>query len=252
MIVVNFWGRLGNNLIQYALARVISNELGYNIQIAGDNHTSSFNCVVNINDKQSINQPSITFNDVDNPGITLQQILDEGRGKRIELIGFWQKADFYKQYRQQLKEWMFVPKSDYGQYIDRDNDVILHIRRADYSEANSVLSFDYYDHCLSQLNFNKLQIVGDGIDDRVRNHFQKYNPAYFNGSAFEDFKFIMCFKNVILSNSTFCWMASFLSDNAEKVFYPEPVSGYWSMSQNQRLFIEGFHTKIENVQVGQG
>lgn len=249
MIRVHFIGRTGNNLFQYAFGRILSEKLGYSLTYVNDNHATQFN-IPEIH-KVSIESPSIDFNDTVDPGTTIERIVRLGRNKQINIGGYWQKSKFYVPYRTQLQEWMRLPLSEYTRLTDPNKDVILHIRRDDYLLAKSNLNLSYYDNCLKSLGeIGKVYIIGSGIDETVKRHFSKYDVSYFNGDPYQDFIFMQGFKKVIMSNSSFCWMATFLSPICEKIFFPEPVSGFWSNSENQRLYIEGFHTKIDNVAIG--
>lgn len=250
MIKVHFIGRTGNNLFQYAFGRIVAEELGYSLIYVNDNHARQFN--IPTISKRTIENPVIDFNDTIQTNITLEEVIYRGRDHQINLGGYWQKSKFFVPYRDKLKEWMKLPESEYIKYTDQNKDVILHIRRDDYLLAKSNIEFNYYDLCLQQLgDLGKVYIIGSGIDEKTKNHFSKYDVSYFNGDPYQDFLFIKGFKRVIMSNSSFCWMATFLSSSAEKVFFPKPVSGFWSDSENQRLYIEGFHTLIENVGIGE-
>lgn len=251
MIEIHFSGRMGNCLFQYSFGRIIADQLGYSLYIQGNNHATEFPNVENITGRTEFGNPTIEYNDTLQFHIKPKDILNNGRpNHKIVIKGYWQKSEFYINYRDKIKEWCYLPESQHKDQIG-EKDIILHIRREDYIDAKSDLNFSYYDTCLSQVDYDRVYIIGPVLDQPVKNYFQKYNPVYLDtGSAIEDFKLMKCFKNIILSNSTFCWMASFVSDEAEKVFYPEPVSGYWSPSQQQKLFISGFHTLIQNVQIG--
>jgi hypothetical protein len=249
MIRVHFIGRTGNNLFQYAFGRVLSERLGYSLTYVNDNHATQFN-IPEIH-KVSIESPSIDFNDTLDQSIDIETILKKGIDKQINIGGYWQKSKFYVPYRNELQSWMALPKSEYTQYTNPDKDVILHIRRDDYILARSNIELNYYDRCLQSLGeLGKVYIIGSGIDGKVKRHFAKYDVSYFDGDPFQDFIFMQGFKRVIMSNSSFCWMATFLSPVCEKVFFPKPVSGFWSDSENQRLYIEGYHTLVDNVKVG--
>lgn len=250
MIVTNYSGRTANNLFQYAIGRIVADHFNTSLTFNGNNHIpQEFNANQILN-RESFNDNEFYYNDTIWKDIKLQDILNTKPRSKIILAGYWQKSEFYTPYRNQMKQWFALPESRYVTAV-RDTDMLIHIRREDYILCKSNLNFSYYDECIRRERPSRVFITGNGIDQFTRRYFTtKYNCVIINESPIEDFKLIKLFKRVVLSNSTFCWMASFLSDRIEKCYYPEPVSGYWSKLEDQRLFIEGFHTKIENVQIG--
>jgi hypothetical protein len=88
-------------------------------------------------------------------------------------------------------------------------------------------SLKYYCDILSTISYDRVYVLGTGIDNLVIDTFKKYNPIYINNGEIEDFKFIKSCKKIIMSNSTFCWWAAWLSD-ATEIYYPRTKTGYWS------------------------
>lgn len=250
MIVTNYSGRTANNLFQYVIGRIVADHFDSNLTFNGNNHIpGEFNCNPILNRNNFINNMTV-YNDTVNKDVSLEDIFNTRRESKIILVGYWQKSKFYTPYRNQMKQWFALPESRYVTAV-RDTDMLIHIRREDYILCKSDLNFSYYDECIRRERPSRVFVTGNGIDQFTRRYFTtKYNCVIINESPIEDFKLIKLFKRVVLSNSTFCWMASFLSDKAEKVYFPEPVSGYWSKLEQQNLFIDGFHTKIDNIPIG--
>lgn len=250
MIEVHFSGRTGNNLFQYFFGRILADQLRYSLTYVNENHASDFN--LPIIEAKTITNPFLDIYEDQYTNQPIENILKLCKNRKCNIHGYWQKASYYTPYRHKMKKWVPVDKSNKLNEVDLENDVIIHIRRDDYILAKSNISLSYYDYCLSQRDWRRLYIIGSGFDDKVIQHFNKYSQIieYVNISPFEDFKFMMGFKYVVMSNSSFCWMATFLSDVAERVWYPKPVSGYWSHEQNQDLYIPGFHSMVENVKIG--
>lgn len=249
MVELEFSGRTSNCLIQYCFGRIVAEHFGYALTFTGNNHAGEFPGVLPIGGKR-IQNPVSEYNDTVTKQVHLRDILNDRTPRKILLRGFWQKSDFYLEHRQKMREWCRLPDSKYKSRIQPD-DVVLHIRREDYLESKSDLNFSYYDRALEMCApYGQVYIIGAGIDQVVRNYFANYNPVYSFETHIEDFKLLQCFKKVIMSNSSFAWMGAFLSEAAKEIFYPEPIVGYWSKDQDQKLFIRGEHTKIENVGTG--
>lgn len=105
------------------------------------------------------------------------------------------------------------------------NNTIMHIRRGDFSREYS-LTDDYYIQALKYLKpQNNVIVVTD--DSNIITHVKEnifQNAKLSDGkSMVDDFFTIFNAKNIIMSNSTFCYWACILG-NAEKVTYPSKIS----------------------------
>ena len=235
MVEINFIGRLGNNLFQYAFGRIIAEELNYTLRYVytytgKDTGISKF--LPAIENETHLN-PIETY---DGHIIDLKAILSNTSKRRIVLSGYFQRYEYYQPYKERVKSWFHVPDSTI-----KGNSVICHIRREDFNmDVTGIAGTKYYTDILDSNNFDSVYVCGIGITEKTRRSFDKYNPIYIDKGAVEDLLFIATFPNIIMSNSTYSWWAAFLS-KAKKIFFPITTTGYWSSMRpdiNLRVYDE--------------
>jgi hypothetical protein len=111
-----------------------------------------------------------------------------------------------------------------------ENDVVMSLRLDDFihtDEANSdILPLEYYSNILDKemAKGGRLFIVSDKIrldwEKEYVEYFQKWNPIMVSDELETDFALMRDCPILIHSNSTLCWMASFLSEKKTKRYIP--------------------------------
>lgn len=233
---VKFLGRLGNNLFQYALGRIIAQHFGFELvcEQAGawvDETLASLsnhfpNAPLHIQG-ESFASPIQEF-DVrldtgwEGQAIDLDAVLRDRTPRRIILAGYFQRLQYFAPFKAQIQEWFRIESPDETPLAVMRDDVLVHIRRGpDYGMRGWTLSLAYYDSVLSGLSgLGRVYVIGTGIDQTVRKHLAKYSPIYPNGSALRHFALFRHFNRIILSNSSFAWWGSYLS-SAEELYVPQ-------------------------------
>lgn len=226
MIEVKYVGRLGNNLFQYCLGRILAEKLGYCLKadpIPGFPNTAY---PLNGNDYSSYDSEVLQGQQ-----INLEQVVSTPRKRRIVLDGFFQRYEYYKPYREIIKDnWLRMAQeiSDSSTIIGL-KDMVIHVRLGDFFQHRAVLPFSWYKNLLENVPYDKLYLVTDEPDNPYLFRFKKYNPIVRSSTnnPIDDFGFITRFKKIVQSQSTFSWWASFLS-NATEIYTPVPLEGYWS------------------------
>lgn len=222
MINVEYGGRLGNNLFQYCFGRILASELGYKLQASRINGFSSTGDTV---DGKIIsgNPHELHGHEVD-----LNEILKNPPNGPIHLKGYYQRYEYYKKYKAQIKQWLQIEEYNVNQ---KDEDVILHMRLGDDittfdPNAPYIMPFEYYEKALEKLDFNQLFICSEPetLHSPYIKQFERYNPLIVGGDTLTDFRVMRSFKNIIVSQSTFSWWGAFLSE-ATNVFMPVPQKG---------------------------
>lgn len=218
MIKVNYKGRLGNNLFQYSLGRIISKELDFKLSadpIPGFDETYKEilgkDCSFNTS-KQHLEKHIID----------LKSIIQNKSDRKIILNGYFQRYEYYEKYSDEIKKWLYFK----NQYKQLSNDLVVHIRRDDYITHGYTLTFESYKKMIESVSFNKIYITTDSPNDVFLKKFDAYNPVIVNNSCIEDFKFISSFNKIIISQSSYSWWAAFLS-NATEIIFPVTDFGIW-------------------------
>ena len=228
MIHVKYRGRFGNNLFQHALGRILASKLGYQLSHengiwGGVDNLAHFPHLSSSLRGKSISHPAITL---EGHYIELDKLLESAEDRKIILNGFFQRYEYYRPYKDLIKDWLYLEPLDVGQ---TEEDVIIHLRLGDdvlKFDENSpyIMPFEYYEQSLSLLNFKNLYICSDPEtrDSKYVRQFDSYNPILLEGNVIEDFRALCSFNKIIISQSSYSWWGAFLS-NAAEIFFPIPA-----------------------------
>ena len=209
MINVKYNGRLGNNLFQYCYGRILANKLNMELnatEIRGFENTKE----------------KIYGNKMDPP---------------IVLEGYFQQYSYYKNYKNDIKKWLYIDKKIEENITE--NDLVIYIRRSDYVSSNLSMPMSFYEDCIKNIPHDKLYICTCDPKDPITIDFvKKYNGIMRHKSQLDDFKFIMNFNKIVLSQSTYCWWAAWLSD-AKEIYFPLSEDfGAWGKGHDANLIVD--------------
>ncbi len=138
----------------------------------------------------------------------------------IVINSYAQKQEYYTHYRNELRKFFYEINENSLQH----DQTVLYIRNGDYRDLDIYLGLENYLKILNDINFTNLTIVVEHVDADVRVIAERYNANIFSKNIVEDFMYIKNAKNVIMSQSTFAWWATFLGA-PEKVYIPISVRG---------------------------
>jgi hypothetical protein len=221
MISIKYKGRLGNQMFQYAFARILAEKNNYKLNA---NSLEIFsNTKQKILGKDFSNKEKIVVSDSN-----YKDYLDFLPNKHIILDGYFAHFDILNKNRKNILNWFSLNKK----FKLNKKSVVVHIRRTDFIEIDCCLPMSYYDKILSELEYDKIYVCTDDINDWfVKKFIKKYNAKIFHKSLEEDFSFMVSAKKLILSQSTFGWWIGFLS-SANEIYFPNPKKGFWSDKKN--------------------
>jgi len=247
MVEVKYNGRRGNNLFQYCFGRIIAEKLGYKLKadpvpgfqntkerIEGQDYSSGYPTQVIAHDSPEIYPGD--YSEVlswKNKNLDLQRITADRSERKVVLIGYFQRYEYYKDYKDTIrKNWLLVNgHSNERIYAD---DIVVHIRCGDDYARDPIgagmLPLSYYEECLKIAGHKRIFVCTD--DPRnpfVRLFYKRHKSVILHepNDPAADFCFIMSFNKIIISASSFGWWAAFLS-GAREIYAPVPLSGYWS------------------------
>lgn len=216
MIQVLYSGGLGNNLFQYALGRILAEELGYELK------ADPINGFPGTYEKVSGEsyEEEIIYN---GHYIDIKEILKNKPKKCIVLDGFFQQSKYYEPYKSRIKNWF---RMEEGPSPMDKNDLLVHIRRGDYFIAKSFLPMEFYSTVVNKQQFHRIFVCTDNPRDQFVRKFIKENnnASILSKPTLEEFRIMVSANNICISQSTFSWWAAFLS-NANKIYYPLPKNG---------------------------
>jgi hypothetical protein len=240
MVKVHWAGRMGNNMFQYCFGRILATELGYQLACSS---IAGFERTKDKVDGVAIDHPSVTLN---MHLVDMEGILNKSDGEQRVILegGYFQRYEYYRPYKKEVKEWMSIEPHDVGQ---TDDDIIIHMRLGDnittfHPDRPFLVDFEYFRTALESTSFNKLYVCSDPetLDSPYMKWFDKYDPIIlgrdvsfpmpmehyhsWNPTQLDDFRALRSFNKIICSQSTFSWWGAFLSSAAE-IFMPVPQPG---------------------------
>ena len=243
-------GRYGNQLAPYFLGRILSEKLKY--KLFGPTSNTHWDFSLHDIDLQ-YNQPGYAFyetpiqqlgnhdvsDDFCNPDFNINDIINDNTPRRIILDGYFQRKKFFTPYREEIIKWFNMTP-----FSVHSHDVAMHIRLDDLRSPNNLkhlLPIDYYEAALATCTYSNVTICTDSPNDPYITHLiQKYNAKIFNGNEKNTISFLSSHNNLILSQGTFSFWASFFC-NGDNIINAKPKTGWNSEdgSLNTDLLLSG-------------
>jgi len=232
MIKLNFIGRLGNNMIQYAIARFLCEKKAYQLTYENIGHTSSSQMFDlfprtrdNILGKSLLhNKLIIGYDDINNHIQECDINLLLNHNGCIELKGFFQKYNLFFDNEDLVKSYFQYDESNLKTSMEYD--VVIHIRLTDYVELNHFIHPEKIYNLYKELNFLKALIITDDPNNELLDCFR--NNIYCKiekNSIIQDLHYMSTSKNIIISQSTFSWWGSYLG-NEKTIYVPYTNHNY--------------------------
>ena len=212
MIRAKLRGRLGNQLFQYAICRIVAEQNGYDYSIPKEwQGQRLFECSLGVDctHEENLNifkEGKNKFN---------PEVFDVKDNTIIE--GFWQSDKYLSGYEEQVKEW-FRP-SKIKPIKMKDNTCVIHLRMKDRYNRDLKLPKEYFDKAKEIVTSKvgqsiKFLIVTDNPNG-AKNYFK--DDKIISGTLTEDFITIHQAKYKIISASTFSWWASWLNTTEDSL-----------------------------------
>jgi len=208
MIRVKYNGTLGNNMWQYAVARLYAENHGHSL------------CA------NSIEMFPNTLECVDGCGVVgnsnthTGHIFDFGVCSGDVLFdGHFQRYSYLKGQKSKIQRW-FAPVNNI-ELTPSVDDLVMTIRRGWNGYPISMCPpIEFYLNLLESFSFDKVYLCTDSFDDDYFNPLKKHhNIVFYDKSKEEQFCLLMNSTNIVISPSTFSWWGAYLS-NATRIFYP--------------------------------
>ncbi len=214
-------GRFGNNMFQYALARVIADK--FNLDYKTDKnfdeeetHYSGFyNEFLKLDEKHNLDISSFYAIREDNIknllSLSKEEFINSNfNSKNLRLEGYFQDNILFT--GKDIKKYFKIDDSKILK--TDDDDLCLSLRLGSDFKCNDwVINPDIIIDFLENIFFKQLIIVTDVYDSLILDKFKRFSPIIYNNNSskpIKDFYTLMSFKNLIITNSTFSYWAAVL------------------------------------------
>lgn len=229
-VSIKYMGRLGNNIIQYAAARIFAedNDLILATPWCWPDWLATTNCASGAREVGLDHVGGVTFDDKNYDG-TLNCAPP---GFPYIFQGYFQNSAWLIPNRERIKDFFsgenatcrYMPPR---QHTVNKEDLGIHVRLTDgatLAGLNHIIHPDWYEQILSReaKNFRKIYVFTDDIHAwNMFGVFKKYGAEIRSRTVPEDFHDLMCFENLVMAPSTFSYTAALLG-HARRVWMHEP------------------------------
>lgn len=216
MIKINSSGRMGNKLSFFYFAKHISDITNMKLipeKINGFKHTYYSHGIIIKNhnwlktsdlwNRNGVNEHNF-FEHVKNHngGIIVDHMLTKYNTIENINIGKYLEIDNEKNYEK-----------------PNENDLVFHIRLGDYKKINWVTEKYLFLKILNIEKGSNVVIVTDSPQDPYLNEFKTQGCEIRSVDLLSDYIYLKNAKKIVLSKSTFSWLAAYTS-NADKIYFP--------------------------------
>jgi hypothetical protein len=242
MIHLDFKGRLGNCLSQYAFARILAETKKFKLNLNYHNVLCHWPETLDVLKQFAYFSESVDGTEIHDSRIEARddQYVDVNRllshNGLIFLDIYAQRFEYIKNNISDIKTWFSINK-EIEDIADKpnDEDLVIHLRLEDYQALGAVLPpeviLEQAEKIKKQHNCKVGYIVTHDIMHPHVNLFKQYGFKHFNKSQIEDFIFLKHAKNLITSQSTFSWWAGFLGSG--NVYLPLKDNTLWPANPKQ-------------------
>lgn len=229
------YGRLGNQMFQYAALRGIAAKHGYEYVLPPSNAQNEWtdHLLFKAFELASLKHNQVQFH---NTGTVIRERCFEFDRDTfdtcpdgVDLFGYFQSEKYFDHITNDIKNDLKFKPEIVDQVMQRrqlfNGDLVcLHVRRTDMVEktCHGTCTFDYYSSALSHIDSDLPVMIFTDDPNWVREQ-PFFNNKRFYMSLGHDNLYDMCFMTTcnyhIIANSTFSWWGAWLS-NSKRVFAP--------------------------------
>ena len=214
MISVELKGRIGNQLFQYSLCRVIANRLKVDYSIS----KKWLGYELFDLPKMDKGKGKRTFKE----GINRFNDKVFGVGDDTHIDGYWQSEKYFEGWENEIRGWFRLDKPN-SEYINEDYCVIHYRAQDGYLREKYTPSDGFFNRAKKQILDFKNTIKFVIITDNIALAKQKFKgDIVISNDIKTDFTTIQYSKYKIISNSSFSWWAAWLGSNeSEMIIAPD-------------------------------
>lgn len=253
MISVFLNGRLGNQMFQYTICRIIAhiNNYKFHIPRIGEPSTEGIKLIdyfpeINLGEEleQGIQYFFREDHTIQSFNHNVLQLKDN-----TKIWGFYQTPNYFEEYKDIVRKWFKLENDVITESILKkypvDKYCYIHLRATDYKHhTHWYLDSSYYSKSIQYIKEQNPEMSFLIITDDVEES-KKIFPEFdsISNDMMVDFKVLMNAKSLIISNSTFAWWAAWLTDKNIVISpnnwlnYNKPELGFYPKDIKTKEFI---------------
>lgn len=254
----NIGGRFGNQLFRYVTCKMFTVKSGHQYIVREDFPMENYIIVNESNIADVLNNPTMyaTKHMLCQGYFQKSELFVDCRPQIMNLIysddnnDYWLYKDEYQSTTTKMYIKEYLIHNSHG--IDlKPNDIVVSLRLDDFIQypckTSDIISPQYYLDILTNMNITNehVYIVCDTIKHNWENkyveYFKQWNPILIQGSLMHDIALMRDCNTLLHSNSSLCWMISFLSNKMAR-FIPNT-----HFNANQSLLQISHTDKLFNV-----
>jgi hypothetical protein len=230
MIHVHYSGRLGNNLLQFAVGFALARLSGTDLNacpISGFPGTNRFAVAPLLPLGAAPQMPE--HSKASHP--TLSAFVEASKKADFIVRGWPFRASYFAQFADELRA-ILTPEP--GAFIpSSERDIVVHLRHGDYFSPSYRDRFGYvlqpFLELLARLDYDRCLLVTDSARELSYIASEIRNATLISSTPLEDFRTIYHAHTVVLSPSTFGWCAQWLG-YVPQVFLPSEIGAWNSLN----------------------
>jgi hypothetical protein len=224
MITVNYTGGIGNNLWQYSAARVFS--LDHGLAFRAKPISNFNNLETSVGGKKAYFPREKVFG---------HYLPEFESGRHYIFKGHFERFEHFIGREAEVKNWC-TPRVT-TQDKPHKEDLVISIRRGwnNWPVETHCPSIEYYVNLLEKIEFRNLWICTDSPADTFFEEMSKHvNFKIYNGTAIDQYNFIMQSRRYLMAPSTFSFWAAWVGESRE-IFWPKiPALNFTDTDYNWR------------------
>lgn len=233
MISINWSGRLGNRMIQFAGAWVMSKYSCIELQHKKPDYSGMLHTYGNFDDffdvAPILNQPknplvNHTINASDEWVKENYKTFTSLPPALYNITELMQVPEFLNDYFDEIRS-VFIPKNR----LEKKEGVLVHCRLGDISVEMSA-PLDYYRKALSEVNSKKGYLITDPMSkdhELVRQISEEFGLEIYISSPVETLNFGRGFNEVVVCTGTFGWWLGAFNPGSKILYYKIPREHAW-------------------------
>ena len=254
--ILGHYGRLGNQMFQYATLKSIASKHGYEFTIPDSNFQDPYHDhqLFEAFELSSLSKDNIRINQVnqrlEEKHFNFDENLYENCPDNIDLLGYFQTEKYFVDIKDEVKK-DFTFKEDtlsavreYRENIPEPKIIALHIRRGDYltNPNHPPQSMSYYEKALSILPNLPVIVFSDDYEWCKKQELfdsDRFIIAEGNSTDCDLCLMTLCTHHII-ANSSYSWWGAWLADSKEVIAPKKWFGGECVNKDTKDLYSNGW------------